>query len=446
MQSEHLKLRCGITLAALACVSAACTESPPAGGEHTADNAEASLSRGKPHHSRGRAKHRPRPQQAPKNVQLGPRPYYLVENMDEGPLKAELQRCSEGPFEKTDFSIGHRGAPLQFPEHTRESYEAAARMGAGVLECDVTFTKDRQLVCRHSQCDLHTTTNILAVPELAAKCSQPFTAADSASGAPASASCCTSDITLAEFKSLCGKMDGANPAATTVAEYLDGTAGFRTDLYSTCGTLLSHKESIQLFSELDVKFTPELKAAGVPMPFEGDYSQEDYAQQLVDEYKAAGISPRAVFAQSFNLADVLYWLKSEPRFGKQAVYLDDRVDAPGGYAEAVASMPSLAAQGVQIVAPPMWALVTLDATNTIVPSDYARAAKQASLDIITWTLERSGPLSSGGGYYFQSVANAIDNDGDTFQLLDVLAQDVGVRGVFSDWPATVTYYANCKGL
>ena len=31
-------------------------------------------------------------------------------------------------------------------------------------------------------------------------------------------------------------------------------------------------------------------------------------------------------------------------------------------------------------------------------------------------------------------------------MLDVLARDVGVRGVFSDWPATVTYYASCMGL
>ena len=34
-------------------------------------------------------------------------------------------------------------------------------MGAGIVECDVTFTKDKQLVCRHAQNDLHTTTNIL---------------------------------------------------------------------------------------------------------------------------------------------------------------------------------------------------------------------------------------------------------------------------------------------
>jgi glycerophosphoryl diester phosphodiesterase len=103
------------------------------------------------------------------NVQVGPRPYYLVEDMDPSPLKRTLPQCSDKPLEKTDFSIGHRGAALQFPEHTKESYEAAARMGASIVECDVTFTKDRQLVCRHAQNDLHTTTNILETP-LTQKC------------------------------------------------------------------------------------------------------------------------------------------------------------------------------------------------------------------------------------------------------------------------------------
>jgi glycerophosphoryl diester phosphodiesterase len=27
-----------------------------------------------------------------------------------------------------------------------------------------------------------------------------------------------------------------------------------------------------------------------------------------------------------------------------------------------------------------------------------------------------------------------------------LARDVGIVGIFSDWPATVSYYANCTGL
>ena len=118
-----------------------------------------------------------------KIAQIGPRPFYLVKDMDDGELKRTLEGLAEGkfssePFVKSDFSIGHRGACMQFPEHTKESYIAAAQMGAGIIECDVTFTKDRQLVCRHSQCDLHATTNILEIPELAAKCSEPFTPAE----------------------------------------------------------------------------------------------------------------------------------------------------------------------------------------------------------------------------------------------------------------------------
>jgi len=387
------------------------------------------------------------------SVQLGPRPFFLIQNMDDGELKDTLEACQGGPFAPTNFSIGHRGAPLQFPEHTRESYEAAARMGAGILECDVTFTADRQLVCRHSQCDLHTTTDILAIPELAAKCSQPFQPADPDAGTPATAMCCTSDITLDEFRMLTGKMDAANPNATTVEEYLDGTANFRTDLYALAGgTLMTHAESIALFDQLGADFTPELKEPSVEMPFEGEYTQEMYAQQLIDEYIAAGIDPSRVWPQSFNIGDVLYWIENAPEFGTQAVYLDDRYERPGyeGFdfmdpATFTPTMDELVADGVEIIAPPMWMLVMVE-DGEIVPSPYTVAAKEAGLDIITWTLERSGPLSTGGGWYYQSIAEVTDNDGDMMNLLDVLAQDVGVLGVFADWPATVTYYANCMDL
>jgi glycerophosphoryl diester phosphodiesterase len=388
-------------------------------------------------------------------IQLGPRPFYLVNDMDESELKRSFEECTEGPFYKTDFSIGHRGAAMQFPEHTKESYVAAARMGAGICECDVTFTKDKELVCRHSQCDLHTTTNILAIPELAAKCSEPFTPAEfnDETGEmikPASAKCCTSDITLEEFRMLKGKMDSANTRATTVEDYMNATATWRTDLYTAKGTLMTHAESIELFKGLGMKMTPELKSPSVEMPFDGDYTQEKYAQHMIDEYKEAGIDPKEVFSQSFNLADVVYWLKNEPRFGKQAVYLDGRYDdknfditKPETWSP---TMEELFAKNVRIIAPPMWMLLTVDEAGKIVPSEYAKHAKAAGLDIITWTLERSGLLKEGGGWYYQTVKDAINNDGDMLVALDVLAQDVGILGIFSDWPATVTFYANCKGL
>src|ERR1700716_2667175 len=296
----------------------------------------------------------------PREPQIGPRPFYLVDKMKDGPLKTELRQCT-GPFRKTDFSIGHRGAALQFPEHSKESYQAAARMGAGVIECDVTFTKDRQLVCRHSQCDLHTTTNSLSVPALSAKCAQGFSPADPATGKKASAKCCTSDITLAEFKSLTAKMDGFNPDAKTPEEYQNGTPRWRTDLYANSGTLMTHDESIALIKSLGAKFTPELKAAEVPMPFDGDYTQEKYASQMLDAYKKAGIPPGDVFAQSFNLADVLYWVKTEPEFAKQAVYLEERCEKqgldPNKPETWKPSMAELKASGVKILGPPIYAML-----------------------------------------------------------------------------------------
>jgi glycerophosphoryl diester phosphodiesterase len=384
-------------------------------------------------------------------VQLGPRPFFLIDDMEDSRLKRQLQSCSDDTPRTTEFSIGHRGgATLQFPEETREDFEAGIRMGAGIVECDVTFTKDLELVCRHAQNDLHTTTNILVTP-LAAKCTQPFTpAVFGATGSlvtPATAECRTSDITVAEFKTLTGKMDGFNPTARTPQEYLAGTPTFRTDLYSgpTSGHLLTHKESIELINQHGLKFTPELKSPSVTMPFNG-LTQEAYAQKMIDEYKAAGISPRRVFPQSFDQRDVLYWISHEPAFGRQAVFLDD--------ANTVSELPSFAdlvgykQLGINIVAPPLFALVTVNANNRIVPSDYAKHARAAGLDIITWTLERSGVLAlrAEGEFYYQTVSPAIRREGDMLKLLDVLARDVGIRGIFSDWAAAVTYYANCMGI
>ena len=380
------------------------------------------------------------------HLTYGTRPAFLIEKMDDSPLKAELQACLGQTPQRTDFSIGHRGAPLMFPEHTVESNVAAAQMGAGILECDVTFTADHELVCRHAQNDLHTTTNIV-VTDLAQKCTTPFSPASG--DAAASAECRTSDLTLAEFMTLEPKMDAANSAATTAEEYLGGTANWRTDLYVDNATLMTHAESIALFRDLGAKFTPELKSPSVEMPFNG-FSQEDYAQKLVDEYKAAGVPASDVWLQSFNLEDVLYWIENEPEFGAQAVYLMDEDSTVEGYspmdpATWPNTMEELKSMGVNYIAPPIWMLLTLE-DGAMVPSALAVAARDADLEIITWTLERSGPLGAGGGWYYQSVTDAIDNDGDYFEVLDVLAQDVGVVGVFSDWPATVTYYANCKGL
>jgi glycerophosphoryl diester phosphodiesterase len=378
-------------------------------------------------------------------IQLGPRPFYLVDGMDAGPLKDKLSECKAGPFHRTDFSIGHRGAALQFPEHSKEAYEAGARMGAGIVECDTTFTADGELVCRHAECDLHTTTDVVATP-LNAKCSVPW------SGPGSSPRCCTSDLSLAEFKTLRAKMDASNPSATTAEGYLGGTPSWRTDLYTGRGTLMTLRQSIALNEKNGVKHTPELKE-GDPVRIAHVFgSQAHYAQKMIDVLVEAGVDPRDVFLQSFNKADILYWLQAAPEFGKQAVYLDsvDPTSTPPVPRLTVAELRQLRRQGLRIFAPPMPALLDVDAQANIVPSPYALDIKAAGLKIITWTFERAdlrkGASKAGFYYYFDPLGRAVQKDSDMYKALDVLARKVGIEGIFSDWPATVTYYANCMGL
>lgn len=364
-------------------------------------------------------------------IELGSRPMELVAQLRPGALKNSLESCAAQNkiYQRTDFSIGHRGAPLHFPEHTRESYIAAANQGAGIVECDVTFTKDRQLVCRHDQCNLHAKTNITET-ELAQKCSVaprfgPLGVVTNAS----SVQCCTSDITLKEFLSLRGTMKGAGNTSR--------------------GTLMSHAQSIELFRQLGVGMSPELKLPEVAMPYEGTYTQENFAQQMINEYVAAGVDPGRVWPQSFNYPDVLYWMRNTPAFGQQAVFLDDRDGIDFNDAEAVAalepSMEQLVRDGLRFLAPSLSMLLTLNSAGEIVPSAYAQAAKAARLNMIGWTVERSGELKpGGGGFYYSTIKDAIENNGDILRVIDVLAQQVGVVGLFSDWPATTTFYANCS--
>ncbi|KAJ9611516.1 hypothetical protein H2200_004700 [Cladophialophora chaetospira] len=349
-------------------------------------------------------------------VSLGVRPYYLIQNMTDSPLKQQLEACYNKPVSITGWSIGHRGGgTLQIPEETTQSTQAGARMGAGVLET-------------------------------------PFTPANAT--APANALCCTADITIAEYGTLCSKMDGFNKSATNVKDYQHGTPSFRTDLYNTCGQVMTLESYIDLVDSLPGyrNYTPELKTPpkAVPMPFNG-YTQMQYARDMINTFIRKGIAPERVWAQSFNPADIYLWLNEFPEFGAQAVYLDEDADDASNFTAAVAKMPGLKAAGVNIIAPPYNYLLAIGGPNndSIVPSAYAMAAKDAGLDIISWSFERSGPLDNvlaDDDYYWESIAPIISYDGQAFEALDVLGRQIGIVGMFADWSATVSYYANCFDL
>ena len=285
---------------------------------------------------------------------------------------------------------------------------------------------------------------------LAKTCIKPFTPAvlgpDGQIITPATAECRTSEITLAEFKTLTGKMDAFNPAAQTPAQFLGGTANFRTDYYAgpTSGHLMTFAESIELFKKLGVKQTPELKSPSVTMPFDG-FTQEMYAQKI--DRRAQGCRRASARRLPAVVRQGGHPVLGQPRA---------RLRATGG-------VPRRCQHGGRLahVRRPRWATgrkasgsgrrqpsrcSPSTASNRIVASQWARDAKAAGLDIITWTLERSGILADGNnGFYYQTIDQAITREGDLYEVIDALARDVGVLGMFSDWAAPVTFYANCMG-
>jgi len=55
-------------------------------------------------------------------------------------------------------------------------------------------------------------------------------------------------------------------------------------------------------------------------------------------------------------------------------------------------------------------------------------------------------LFASPSYDYQTTVDALVNDGDVMVTLDVLARQVGILGIFSDWSGTVSYYASCMRL
>ena len=97
----------------------------------------------------------------------------------------------------------------------------------------------------------------------------------------------------------------------------------------------------------------------------------------------------------------------------------------------------------------MPALLDVDSLDRIVPSSTPSTSStpaSRSSPGPSSAPTRAGRAQAGFYYYFDPQGRAIKKDSDMYKALDVLAKEVGIKGIFSDWPATVTYYANCMGL
>ena len=140
---------------------------------------------------------------------------------------------------------------------------------------------------------------------------------------------------------------------------------------------------------------------------------------MIDEYKAAGIDPTRRLRAVVQLCRRP--LLDRERAGVRragGVPRRPRERRPGfdrrSRRRGSRRCTSSSTQGVKIIAPPIWAAGDARQAGKIVPSAYAEAAKAAGLNIITWTLERSGPLDRPAAATTTSRSRtAINNDGDT---------------------------------
>ena len=290
-------------------------------------------------------------------------------------------------------------------------------MGAGTLECDVTFTKDLELVCRHAQNDLATTTDILLTP-LASTCIEPFTPARlDANGAVRRAGPRRMPHERADARRVqdAARQDrrvrsgGANRRGSSSRR-----AAPRVPISASGverGTLLTHAESIALFKRLGVRMTPELK--------------ERQRRAAVQRRHARAARATAHRRVSRRRRSAERRVPAIVRSARRRVL--DRARARVRQASAVARQRCCSRRARGVCAATRRpastsgrrrcsALLDLDAEGRIVPSRAARAARAAGLDIITWTLERSGNLAApNNGFYYRTIDAAITREGDVMR-------------------------------
>lgn len=382
-------------------------------------------------------------------ISLGPSPYFVLSQLlsDDDDVSMELKNildtCAK---ENTMFHASHFIASadginnidhgrMPYPPHTLTSYEAALRMGAGMVQCPVTFSKDRKLVCRKEQCDLHYTTDVLSHPDqrLASKCAQPFIPSDGFNR-PVQVRCCTNDFTLQELQMLncrcsgaaSAKSAGVNDWGMTVLDYLGPSPP------CVPAKIPSHEEFIQLVDSWNANFAP----TQVPFIDSGDvhdYNQEMLSRQILSSYvDGFHIDSARIFPISQNMKDLVLWKKEFPLYSKNAMALDV-------ISEDASDMDSLSEH--------FSSFVKIGVYNVIAP-DVGMILKQSeesdSRHSFRSTVYSSVAKEMGMGI-FAMWNGSITQDINALHILHNLKTQGGVQGFFADvsFVPITTFYDNC---
>ena len=414
-------------------------------------------------------------------------------------LRADISTCKE-PLRLNEAVYAHRGAPLVAPEETEASWAIGVRSGAGLLECDASLTRDGHLICRHSTCDLATTTDVVANhPAMLSRCSRPWQAARPAAGAApatrAEVACCTYDFTLSELSVLCAGMESlVNSSATRRSEYLLGPPGFRSPYIARarCHALVPLSQFLRLAREWGVGVVPELKDTWKPelvtflasIGRDIDWLAESILTQVRDAGFMAALGGNAAqrgLLQTFDPRIAARWKQLAPSHPVLFLWITDRSIQAATPCETVhfdcatsTTLTELVGLGVEVLAPAMQLLLSSDSHRMAISegmrrlqmliADGSSAAGAATstttgtTQIGTWSFERSGcpsadptaslgnqPASTGpcGPYWNGLQGVSAFQHADTLLAIDALL-GAGVVGIFSDFPAAVSAVANCR--
>jgi len=182
--------------------------------------------------------------------------------------------------------------------------------------------------------------------------------------------------------------------------------------------------------------------------------------------------------QTFDHRIASHWKTEYPQLSVEYMWESDQMDSAegvlcqpgngdltgdvGGDCGGKALIRRLVDLGVDLFSPAIPVLVASGPSRTVVPSRTAAWLKELQVPHIgSWSLERQGcdagprvtpelagqllaPCGSPDAWYYAPVENrSTFQHVDVLEVLDVLFRGVGLTGLFSDFPATVSTYVNC---
>ncbi|RBP49603.1 glycerophosphoryl diester phosphodiesterase [Arenicella xantha] len=313
-----------------------------------------------------------------------------------------LSMLLSSPTMADPLVIAHRGASGYLPEHTLEAITLAFAQGADYIEQDVVLSRDGVPVVLH---DIHLDT----VTDVAEK----FPKKKRADGRFYAI-----DLTLAELKSLTvNERRELNGDQVFPGRY-QGSAGF---------TIATFEEQIELIGELNRQFSknvglyPEIKS-----PAWHRAQGADISVVVLEVLRRHGLdsADARIYLQCFDFAETQRvrvelgaklkliqligendWSESDSDY--------DYLKTPSGLSE-VAKV----AQGVGVWIP------QLASPSTFKPTALAKHAQMAGLDVHAYTFRK----------------DALPPSVTSPMLLDLLFKQLGINGIFTDFPDLVVEY------